>query len=74
MQNGAFAFVALLLGSCQSNTTSLDNARSQYAEALADYQACMNATSGEAVNNCEPKRLVAEAAERAYKDAMSNGQ
>jgi len=73
-KNRAFVFVALLLGSCQSNASSLDSARSQYADARADYQACMNATSGEAVNNCEPKRLVAEAAERAYKDAMSNGQ
>jgi len=33
----------------------------------------MNATSGEASNNCEPKRLIAEAAEQAYKDAMSGG-
>jgi hypothetical protein len=73
MRNRVFVFVALLLGSCQSNTTSLDNARSQYADALADYQGCMNAASGEAINNCEPKRLVAEAAERAYKDAMSSG-
>jgi hypothetical protein len=73
MRRRAFVFVALLLGSCQSSTTSLDNARSQYADALADYQACMNATSGEASNNCEPKRLIAEAAEQACKDAMSSG-
>jgi type IV secretory pathway protease TraF len=33
----------------------------------------MNATSGEVVINCEPKRLIAEAAERGYKDAMSSG-
>ena len=72
-KNRAFVFVALLLGSCQSNATSLDSARSQYADALADYQACINATSGEAINTCEPKRLIAEAAERAYKDAMSSG-
>ena len=74
MRNRAFVFVALVLGNCQSNTASLDNARSQYADALADYQACMKTTSGEAMNNCEPKRLIAEAAEQAYKDAMSSGQ
>ena len=73
MRNRAFVFVALLLGSCQSSATSLDSTRSQYADALADYQACMNATSGEVINTCEPKRLIAEAAERAYKDAMSSG-
>jgi len=73
MQNGVFVFVALLLGSCESHTTSLDAARTQFLEAIADYQACMNATSGEAIKNCEPKRLLAEAAERAYKDAMSSG-
>ena len=73
MWNRLFVFVALLLGSCQSNTTSLDNARSRYADAVADYQACVNATSGEVINTCEPKRLIAEAAERAYKDAMSSG-
>ena len=32
-------------------------------------QKSMNATSGEVTINCEPKRLVAEAAERGYKDA-----
>ena len=74
MRCRAFVFVALLLGNCQSNTASLDNARSQYADALADYQACMMTTSGEAMNNCEPKRLIAEAAEQAYKDAISSGQ
>jgi hypothetical protein len=73
MRNGAFVFFALLLGSCGSHTTSLDGARSQFLEAIEDYQACANATSGEVNNNCEPKRLVAEAAERAYKDAMSSG-
>jgi hypothetical protein len=73
MRNLAFVFIALLVGSCESHTTSLDGARNQFLEARADYQACMNATSGEAINNCEPKRLVAEGAERAYKDAMSSG-
>ncbi len=73
MRNGAFIFIALLLGGCGSHTTSLDGARSQFLEAINDYQTCMNAASGEVINNCEPKRLVAEAAERAYKDAMSNG-
>jgi hypothetical protein len=73
MRNGAFAVVALLLGSCAPQTTSLDSARKQFLEALADYQACLNATGIEFINPCEPKRLIAEGAERAYKDAMSNG-
>ena len=49
MRNGAFVFVTLLLGSCGSHTTSLDGARSQFLEAIEDYQACMNATSGEVI-------------------------
>jgi hypothetical protein len=73
MRNGAFVFVALLLGGCGSHTTSLDDARSRYLDTMKDYQACLNAPSGEAVKNCEPKQVVAAAAERAYKDAMSNG-
>jgi hypothetical protein len=73
MRNGGFVFVALILGSCGSHTTSLDAARSQFLDAVEDHQACMNATSGEVVINCEPKRLIAEAAERDYTDAMSSG-
>jgi hypothetical protein len=73
MRNGAFVFAALLLASCGSHATSLDDARNRFLEALADYQACMNATTGEFTANCEPKRLIAEDAERNYKNAMSSG-
>jgi hypothetical protein len=73
MRNAAFVFVALLLGNCTSHMTSLDGARSQFLDAMEDYQACMSASSGEVANTCEPKRLIAVAAERAYKDAMSSG-
>jgi hypothetical protein len=73
MQNGAFVFVVLLLGGCESHTTSLDGARIRYLDAMEDYQTCLNASSGEVVKNCEPKQLFALAAERAYKDAMSKG-
>ena len=73
MRNGAYALVALLLGGCASHTTSLDGARTRFLEAQADYQECLNSGSGEAISNCEPKRLNAKIAEQAYKDAMSNG-
>lgn len=73
VRSGDFIFVALLLGGCGSQTTSLDSARSDFLAARADYQECMNAGSGEIVSNCEPKRLIADEAERKYRDAMSAG-
>ena len=73
MRNGAFVFAALLLASCGSHTTSLDDARNQFLEARTDYQAWMNSATGEGITNCEPKRLIVEEAERAYKNAMSSG-
>jgi len=73
MRKGAFVFVALLLCSCSSHTTSLDSARDQFLEARADYQACMNATTGDVTNNCESKRMVMDASEQAYRDAMGGG-
>src|SRR4029453_10296738 len=60
MRNGAFVFAALLFASCGSHTTSLDDARNQFLEARADYQACMNSATGEGMTNCEPKRLIVE--------------
>jgi hypothetical protein len=33
----------------------------------------MNAANAEAINQCEPKRLAATAAQQAYADAMSSG-
>jgi hypothetical protein len=65
MRNGAFVFAALLLASCGSHTTSLDDARNQFLEARTDYQACMNSATGEGITNCEPKRPIVEEAERA---------
>ncbi len=73
MRNVAIVLVALLLSGCGSHTGSLDDARNQFFEALADYQACMNSTTGESITNCEPKRLIAKDAERSYKNAMSSG-
>jgi hypothetical protein len=73
MRNGVFVFAALILASCGSHTTSLDDARNQFLEARADYQTCMNSATGEGITNCEPKRLIVEEAERAYKNAMSSG-
>jgi len=73
MRSGLFVFVAMLLGACGSRAISLDIARSQFVAAMADYQECMRSSSGELANNCEPKRLVADDAERAYRNAMSAG-
>ena len=69
MRTGAFVFIVLLLGGCTS-TASLDSARQQLLETHADYQECVNRSGG---HNCETKRMVAEDAERAYRDAMSRG-
>jgi hypothetical protein len=63
MRNAGFVFVALLLAACGSRATSLDSARSESVAAMADYQQCMSATSGELINSCEPKRLIAEEAD-----------
>ena len=66
--------VALQLGDCGSTqTTSLDTVRNQYLEAQLDYQECVNASGGEINNPCASKRVIAEGAERAYRDAMSKG-
>ena len=73
MRNVTIVSTALLLTSCGSHTGSLDDARNQFLEALVDYQACMNSTTGESTTNCEPKRLITEDAERTYKNAMSSG-
>jgi len=71
--NVTIVSTALFLAGCGSHTGSLDDARNQFLEALADYQSCMNSTTGESITNCEPKRLIAEEAERTYKNAMSSG-
>ena len=74
MRNGAFVFAALLLASCGSRTTSSLVARNQFLEALADYQACMSSsTTGEVITTCKAKQLIAEDAERTYKNAVSSG-
>lgn len=74
MRTGALVFISLLLGGCGSaQTASLDSVRNQYLQAQLDYQDCVNTSSAEAINRCGSKRAVAEAAERAYRDAMSKG-
>jgi hypothetical protein len=73
MRSGVFVFVAVLLGGCGTQANSLGSARTHFLEAQADYQACMNAANAEAINQCEPKRLAATAAQQAYADAMSSG-
>ena len=73
MRGASFVFVVLLLGGCTSQTPSLDGARTQLLEARAGYQACVNGTSGEVVNQCEAKLVAADDAERAYRNAMSSG-
>jgi hypothetical protein len=66
--------VALQLAGCGSTqTASLDTVRHQYLEAQFDYQECINASGGEINNPCASKRVIAETAERAYRDAMSKG-
>src|SRR5262249_32327642 len=72
-QIGAF-IVALMLGGCGSTqSASLDSVRNEYLEAQVAYQECINASSGETNNPCASKRVIAETAERTYRDAMSKG-
>jgi len=73
MRNKALVFVAVLLGACSSQTASLDNARNQLVQTRTDYQDCVNGGSGEVTNQCEAKRVAADNAERAYREAMSSG-
>jgi len=72
MRKASLVFVVLLLCSC-SRTVSLDAAREHFIQARTDYDDCVTRSSGEAMNRCESARAVAEAAERAYTDAMSSG-
>ena len=66
--------VALMLGGCGSTqSASLDSVRNQYLEAQLDYQECISASGGEINNPCASKRVIAETAERTYRDAMSRG-
>jgi len=74
MRAGAVVLVGLLLVDCGSTqTATIDGVRNQYLEAQLDHQDCMNTSSGETINKCGSKRVVAEAAERAYREAMSKG-
>jgi len=73
MRWAAVVLVVLLLSGCTSPTASLEGARTQLLEARADYQECMNGTSGEVVNQCEAKLVAADDAERTYRNAMSGG-
>ena len=71
MRKTGLVFVVLLC-SC-SRPVSLDGAREHFIQARADYDDCVTRSSGESINRCESARAVAEAAERAYTDAMSSG-
>ena len=68
------AVIVTLLVDCSStHTASIDTVRNQYLEAQLDYQECINASGGEINNPCASKRVIAETAERAYREAMSKG-
>ena len=68
------AIIVTLLVDCSSTqTASIDTVRNQYLEAQLDYQECINASGGEINNPCASKRVIAETAERAYREAMSKG-
>jgi hypothetical protein len=70
---GAVIVALQLVGCGSTQTASLDTIRNQYLEAQLDYQECINASGGEINNPCASKRVIAETAERAYRDAMSKG-
>jgi hypothetical protein len=61
----------LLIGCTQSPVITLDDARNQFEKSSAVYRTCMNAIDGD--HTCVPERLIMEADQKAYTDAMSSG-
>jgi hypothetical protein len=61
----------LLIGCTPSPVFTLDDARNKFEKSSAVYRTCMNAIGGD--HTCVSERLIMEADQKAYTDAMSIG-
>ena len=69
---GVIVMIALLLVGCTSqHGVTLDDARNRLEDSSAAYQKCMSTVDGD--HTCEPQRLIMEADQKAYSEAMSSG-
>ena len=71
MKGFVVMFVVLLVGCTRPPVVTLDDARNQFEQSAAAYRTCMNAIGGD--HTCVPERLIMEADQKAYTDAMSSG-
>jgi hypothetical protein len=60
-----------LVGCTRSPVVTLDDARNRFEQSSAVYQTCMNAIGGD--HTCISERLIMEADQKAYTEAMSGG-
>ena len=69
---GVVAMISMLLVGCTPQRgVTLDDARSRFEGSSAAYQKCMSTVGGDHI--CEPQRLIMEADQKAYSEAMSGG-
>jgi hypothetical protein len=61
----------LLVGCAPQRDVTLDDARNRFERSSAGYQKCMSTVEGD--HTCEPQRLIMEADQKAYSEAMSSG-
>jgi hypothetical protein len=71
MKGFSVLVVVLLVGCTRPSIVSLDDTRNKFEQSAAAYQTCMNAIGGD--HTCVPERLIMEANQKAYADAMNSG-
>lgn len=67
---GVVVMISMLLVGC-TPPGGLDDVRNRFEESSAAYRRCMNTVDGD--HTCEPQRLIMEADQKAYTEAMSSG-
>jgi hypothetical protein len=67
---GVVVMIPMLLVGC-TPPRGLDDVRNRFEESSAAYRRCMNTVDGD--HTCEPQRLIMEADQKAYTEAMSSG-
>jgi hypothetical protein len=67
---GVVVMISMLLVGC-TPPRGLDDVRNRFEESSAAYRRCMNTVDGD--HTCEPQRLIMEADQKAYTEAMSSG-
>jgi hypothetical protein len=69
---GVVVMISMLLVGCTPQRgVTLDDARNRFEGSSAAYQKCMSTVDGDHI--CEPQRLIMEADQKAYSEAMSSG-